>query len=60
MSILGKILKTGLDVVTSPIEVVKDVADTMEGNTNQESHTARRLRRLGEDLEEVRDELDEL
>ena len=61
MSIFGKLLKTGLDVVTTPIDVVKDVA-TLGGAVNgeQETYTGKKLRRLNQDLEEVRDELDDL
>jgi hypothetical protein len=61
VSILGKILKTGLDVVTTPIDVVKDVA-TMGGalTGEQETYTGKKIRRLGEDLEEIRDEVDKL
>lgn len=61
MSIFGKLLKTGFDVITTPIDVVKDVA-TLGGalNGEQETYTSKRLKRLGRDLEEVRDELDDL
>jgi hypothetical protein len=61
MSILGKILKTGFDLVTAPIDVAKDVL-TLGGNLNDQNqtYTGRKLKRLGRDLEEVRDELDEL
>lgn len=61
MSIFGKILKTGLDVVTTPIDVVKDVA-TLGGTLTGEpqTYTGKKLERLGDDLEEIRDEADKL
>ncbi len=65
MGLFGKILKTGLDVVTSPVEVVKDVV-TLGGVLtdnecgNRGTYTERRLRRLADDAEEVRDSLDDL
>ena len=61
MGLLGKLLKTGLDVVTTPIEIAKD-AVTMGGLTTDEdeTYTAKRLKRLSDDTEEIRDEIDEL
>lgn len=61
MSIFGKLLKTGFDVVTSPIDVVKDVA-TMGGalTGERETYTGKKLKQIGQDLDEVRDEIDEL
>jgi hypothetical protein len=61
MGLLGKILKTGLDVVTTPVEIIKDVA-TMGGAVNgeDEPYTKKHLRQLGEDVEEIRDECDKL
>jgi len=61
MGLFGKLLKTGLDVVTSPIEVVKDVATLGGLCTDQdEPYTVKRLKRLADDAEEVRDEVDDL
>jgi hypothetical protein len=61
MGLLGKILKTGFDVVTSPIEVVKDVATLGGACTDQDGpYTVLRLKRLMDDGEEVRDEIDDL
>jgi hypothetical protein len=61
VSIFGKILKTGLDIVTTPIDVVKDVA-TLGGTLTGErqTYTGKKLERLGDDLEEIRDEADKL
>lgn len=61
MGLFGKLLKTTFDIVTLPIEVVKDVA-TMGGVLTDENrtYTAQKFERLGNDLDEVRDEIDEL
>jgi hypothetical protein len=61
MSIFGKLLKTGLDVVTLPVDVVKDVV-TGGGLTTEreEPYTWSKLKRLDNDTEEIRDEIDKL
>jgi hypothetical protein len=61
MSIFGKILKTGFDVLTTPVDVVKDIA-TLGGaiNGEQQTYTGKKLEQIGEDLEEIRDECDKL
>lgn len=62
MSIFGKLLKTAFDVVTVPVDIVKDVA-TLGGAVNEKrggTYTGDKLRRLGQDAEEVRDEIDKL
>lgn len=61
MSIFGKLLKTGIDVVTMPIDVVKDVA-TLGGalTGEQQTYTGKKLERLDRDMEEIREEADKL
>jgi len=61
MSIFGKLLKTGFDIVTTPLDVIADVA-TLGGTCNDrdEPYTVSKLRRLKDDAEEIRDEADEL
>jgi len=61
MGLFGKLLKTTFDVVTLPVDIVKDVA-TMGGVLTDENkpYTAQKFDRLGDDLEEVRDEVDDL
>lgn len=61
MSIFGKLLKTTLDVVTAPVAVLKDVA-TLGGAVEGKSttYTGDKFRQLGKDVEEIRDELDDL
>lgn len=61
MGIFRKLLKTGIHVVTTPIEVVKDVATLGGLNTGRnESYTGERLRKIGEDGKEVEREIDRL
>jgi hypothetical protein len=61
MGLFGKLLKTTFDVVTLPVDIVKDVT-TVGGMLTDEnkSYTAQKFERLGDDLEEVRDEVDNL
>ena len=61
MGLFGKLLKTSFDVVTIPVDIVKDVA-TMGGILTDENkpYTAQKFDRLGDDLEEVSDEVDDL
>jgi len=61
MGLFGKLLKTTFDVVTLPVDIVKDVA-TMGGvlTDENEPYTAKNFKRLGDDMEEVRDEVDDL
>ena len=61
MGLFGSILKTGFDVVTSPIEVAKDVV-TMGGVCvgEDETYTGKRLKRLAKETEEIDEELGEL
>ena len=58
MSLFGSILEGVIDTVTTPIEVVKDVA-TLGGlaTGEDESYTERRLKKLVEDAENTIDEL---
>jgi hypothetical protein len=61
MSIFGKLLKTAFDVATVPVDVTKDFF-TLGGNmTDQQgTYTGKKLKRLGRDLEQIRDEIDDL
>lgn len=61
MSLFGSILKTGLDLITTPIEVVKDVA-TMGGAANgqDESYIERRLQKLARDIEDIEEDVEDL
>lgn len=61
MGIFGKLLKTAVDVATSPVAVLKDVATLGGAITDQRKpYTAQKIEQLGEDLEEIREELDDL
>lgn len=61
MGLFGKLLKTTIDIATTPIDIVKDVA-TLGGSLTDEDkpYTQKKLERLGNDLEEIRDEVDDL
>ena len=60
MGIFGALLKTAIDVATTPIDIVSDVV-TMGGAMNdEESAVVKKARRLANDLEDIRDEVDYL
>ncbi len=61
MGLFGKLLKTTLDIATSPVAVAKDIA-TLGGaiTGEQETYTGKKLRQLGDDVQEIREELDDL
>ncbi len=60
MGLFGKLLKISIDVATIPIDIVKDVATLGGAITDEESALVKKARRLKEDLEETRDEVDKL
>ena len=60
MGLLGKIIKTGIDIATTPADIVKDIA-TLGGAINDtESAIAKKAERLRNDIEEMRDAADKL
>jgi hypothetical protein len=61
MSLLGKIFKTGFDLVETPFAVVKDVATLGGVLTDQDKpYTAKKLNDLADDSDKIRDELNKL
>lgn len=61
MGLFGKLIKTTIDIATTPIDIVKDVTTLGGALTDQDKpYTAQKFERLGDDLEEVRDEVDDL
>jgi hypothetical protein len=61
MGLFGKLIKTGFDVVTAPVEVVKDGL-TLGGlvTNTDEPYSVMRIKKLASDVEEVREEADDL
>lgn len=61
MGLLGKLLKTTIDIATLPIDVTKDVV-TLGGTLTDKSkpYTAHKFERLGDDAEELRNTIDKL
>ncbi len=60
MGLFGKLLKTTIDIATTPIDIASDVL-TMGGAANEtESKIAAKARRLKRDLDEVVDEAEKL
>jgi len=60
MGLLGKVLKTTIDVATTPINIVKDFVTLGGTLIDDESSTAQKMRRLKRDFEEMRNEVDKL
>ena len=60
MGLFSKILKGTIQVATTPIDVVKDVA-TMGGvlTDQDESYTEKKLRKLSETAEDIEDAIDD-
>ncbi|OJV19885.1 MAG: hypothetical protein BGO30_07360 [Bacteroidetes bacterium 41-46] len=61
MGLLGKIIKTGFNIVELPVAAVKDVI-TMGGVLEDQNspYTAQKVRELGKTLKEVKDEASKL
>jgi len=61
MSLLGKLLKTTIDVVTIPIDIVKDTV-TMGGILTDEDHPyiINKVEKICDDVDEISDEVDNL
>lgn len=60
MGLFKKLIKTGFDVVSIPIDLGRDVINV--GGIiieDDDSRTKNRLKKLGEDLEKIEEELDE-
>ena len=55
MGLFGKIGKTLFDVITTPIDVVKDIT-----SFGEEEALKKKSKRLSDDLEEMRNEIDKL
>ena len=63
MSFLSKVVKTGIDAIELPVAIVKDVL-TLGGVANDghfrngnRTYTGKKLKDIGDDLEEAKDEL---
>lgn len=60
MGILGKLLKTTIDLATLPVDIVKDAATLGGALTEDKSAVSKKAKRLKRDLDEIRDETDKL
>jgi len=61
MGLLGSLLKTGFDIVTSPIAVIKDAIPGAGGLVDgNRSHTKEALDQIAEDKDDIRDALNDL
>jgi hypothetical protein len=61
MDLLGKLFKTAIHTVTAPVEIVKDIATLCGALTDEdESYTAKRIRKLAKDANEIEEAVDDL
>lgn len=54
---LGKILGAVVDVALTPVELVRDVAEVMDGSNPGRSHTVDRLNKATQKVSDAADEL---
>lgn len=60
MGFFGKLTKLALDVIETPIAVIKDVATLGGALTDKdEPYTLKKLKDIGNDYEEMKDSLDD-
>lgn len=61
MGLFGALARTVIHVASLPVEIVKDVA-TMGGNSTgeDEPYTVSKLKKIGRDVEDIGDEIDDL
>lgn len=60
MGLFGKLIKTGIDIVSTPIDVVKDIATLGGAVTDEEEpYTIQKLRKIAKDGQSFYDALDE-
>lgn len=61
MGLLGKLLGTALDVVTTPIAIAKDMIPGAGGYIDgNRSKTGEKIEEIGDDLKEVREDIEDL
>ena len=60
MGLLGKLLKTAIDVATIPVAVISDVATLGGTIIDKPSAIVNKVKRIGQDTEEIREEVDKL
>ena len=61
MSLFGKLTKTVLHTVSTPIDVIKDMATLGGAITDEEEpYTIKKAKKIIDDIEEVGDEIDSL
>lgn len=59
MGLFGNVLKTGFDILTTPIDVVKDVVTLGGSITEEESAIVKKAKVIGKDLEDIKDSLED-
>ena len=58
MGFFGKIIKAGIDTVSLPVAIIKDVITMGSVLTDEKQlYTIRKLKDIGDDIQEAKDEL---
>lgn len=60
MGFFGSLIKTAMDVATTPLAIAKDVVTLGGAITEEESATKQKLQQLVDDWDEIRDNASEL
>jgi len=61
MGLFGKLLGTAIDVVTTPIAIAKDVIPGAGGYIDgNRSKTGKKIEEIGDDLKEMREDIEDL
>lgn len=61
MGLLGKLIKTGINLIEVPIAIVKDTATMGGALTDQDiPYTAQKAKEIGKTLEQVKKEVEKL
>lgn len=61
MSLFGTLLRTTIHAVTTPVDLIKDLA-TLGGTLTDKdkSYTTKKIEKLKDDIEDLEDEVDDL
>ncbi len=60
MGIIGKLLKTTIHVVTTPLDLLKDAVTLGGSMINEDPAIIKKSNKLKRDMKEIEDELDKL
>lgn len=59
MGLFDKLLKTTIHIATTPLDIVKDVV-TLGGDDFNETATEKKFKKIGNDFDEIENEIDNI